>query len=93
MQFVGTNTFYVYAVDSTTFKYEILTGQGPGNTAVELYTNVEGGYGFFGSATLDSVTYFVEAPDVWTRILTDSLKAELDRVKDSLNQAWEEAQQ
>jgi hypothetical protein len=72
--FAGKNTFHVYAVDSSYYKYETFLN------LPDRYTNIEGGYGYFGSATTDSISLFVIA-NGYTITLTDSVKAGLDSIQ------------
>ena len=83
IRFAGKNTFEIYALDSAAYKYESYLN------LPEPYTNVEGGYGYFGSSSVDTISFFIKT-DIWTITLTDSLKSVLDSIKivrDSIRRA------
>ena len=65
--YTGLNVFYSYAVDTLFAAYE--RGQST-TTNVSAYSNIQGGFGYFTGAAVDSVSLFVLSPTTDTFSVT-----------------------
>ncbi len=77
IEIAGKNVFSLFAIDTSYYKYLSFK-----QTAIP-WSNVNGGNGYFSSASVDSISLFVIA-DGFTITLTDSIKTRLDEITDSL---------